>query len=251
MEAIPLPFNCIYNNIFNSWRILMGDNRIIALSEYQISMETIVDSDKSTMVVSLKYPKNWKVIKPDETSNIKTFSDGGSTYYWVEDSVDISSILDLIDDTIELNKDLEERVKLLQAKVEELKDIFMEEDLEKLKKIRFVFTSPRGRKPSTKKTTTTKKKEEKVDLKKDDKKVDQKDESKASVDDTSIKTDEEDKSKSNIDTTSSKTDKKDELKTEVVVNKGSETEVEEQADDQSIDDKIAEAINDKNTERND
>lgn len=224
-----------------------GDNRIIALSEYQIAMETIVDSDNSTMVVSLKYPKNWKVIKPDETSDIKTFSDGGSTYYWVDDSVDISSILDLIDETIELNKDLEERVKLLQAKVDELKDIFMEEDLEKLKKIRFVFTTPRGRRSSTKKTATTKKKETKVDSKKDEKKVDKKDESKTSVDATSIKFDDKDKSKSNADTTSSKSDKEDELKTEVVVNKESETEVEEQADGQSIDDKIAEAINDKNT----
>lgn len=228
----------------------MSDKRIIALSEYQIAMETIVDSDKSTMVVSLKYPKNWKVIKPDETSNIKTFSDGGSTYYWVDDSVDISSILDLIDETIELNKDLEERVKLLQVKVEELKDIFMEEDLEKLKKIRFVFTAPRRRKSSTKKTTETQKKEAKVDSKKDEKNGDKKDESKTSVDATSIKTNEKDESNlSAVDTTSSKTDKEDETKTETVVNKEPETEVEEQADGQSIDDKIAEAINDKNTEK--
>lgn len=227
----------------------MGDNRIIALSEYQIAMETIVDSDKSTMVVSLKYPKNWKVIKPDETSNIKTFSDGGSTYYWVDDSVDISSILDLIDETIELNKDLEERVKLLQVKVEELKDIFMEEDLEKLKKIRFVFTAPRRRKSSTKKVATTQKKETKVDSKKDEKK---------------------DKSKPNGDVDSTKADKKDEPKTETTVggdnnkqevkedeNKkpelvgevNNEPGIKEEADGQSIDDKIAEAISDKNTEK--
>lgn len=228
----------------------MSDKRIIALSEYQIAMETIVDSDKSTMVVSLKYPKNWKVIKPDETSNIKTFSDGGSTYYWVDDSVDISSILDLIDETIELNKDLEERVKLLQVKVEELKDIFMEEDLEKLKKIRFVFTAPRRRKSSTKKTTETQKKETKVDSKKDEKKGDKKDESKTSVDATSIKTNEKDESNlSAVDTTSSKPDKEDESKTAAVVNKESELEMKEEVDGQSIDDKIADAINDKNTER--
>lgn len=213
-------------------------------------METIVDSDKSTMVVSLKYPKNWKVIKPDETSNIKTFSDGGSTYYWVDDSVDISSILDLIEETIELNKDLEERVKLLQVKVEELKDIFMEEDLEKLKKIRFVFTAPRRRKSSTKKTTEAQKKETKADSKKDGKKGDKKDESKTSVDDTSIKTNEKDESNpSVVDTTSSKPDKEDESKTETVVNKEPELEMKEEADGQSIDDKIADAINDKNTEK--
>lgn len=228
----------------------MMDNKIIALSEYQIAMETIVDSDKSTMVVSLKYPKNWKVIKPDETSDIKTFSDGGSTYYWVDDSVDISSILDLIDETIELNKDLEERVKLLQSKVEELKDIFMEEDLEKLKKIRFVFTAPRGRRSSTKKTTTDKKKETNVNSKKDEKKVDKKDESKTSVDATSIKTDEKDESNpSVVNTTSRKPDKEGESKTETVVSKDNETEVVEETDGQSIDDKIAEAMNDKNTEK--
>lgn len=128
----------------------MGENRIKKYLPYGLGFDML----ENTLVVHIKYPNKWKVMEPTEGSSLKTFFDkpSGRQYYWIDDSSDMDEILDSIDDTIEFNKDMEERMKLLKEKIEELHTLFSEKDLEELNTLEFVFASKK------KKTTTKGKK---------------------------------------------------------------------------------------------
>ena len=83
-------------------------------------------------------------IAPDETTN------GVYFYYANINEVNINDMFEHIEAIINMNLAIEEKAKLLKMKIEELKVLFENTDIDKLRTMEFVFHKPkstRGRKP--------------------------------------------------------------------------------------------------------
>lgn len=133
----------------------MGESRIKNYIQYGLGFDTF----EGSIIVHVTYPQKWKVVEIEEGNPIKTFYEQstGRQYYWIDDNMDLDVILDEIDETINLNKDLQARFDLLKEKVEELHRLFIEKDLEELRTMEFTF---KKKKPKGKKALTNKKTEE-------------------------------------------------------------------------------------------
>lgn len=128
----------------------MLQKRIDKISKYFKSMELT----NGTFIVSVIYEPKWGVF-PSEDEKIKvTPSDDVADewfYYAKSSEKSIDEVFDLIDETIDSNLAAAEKYKLLIEKFDELKKMFAEEDLDRLKTLRFVLNKPkkqRGRKKS-------------------------------------------------------------------------------------------------------
>ena len=134
------------------------DKMFISLSEYNIGLQTY----EGNFVVSLKYPDNWSVIEPTE-KNIRFMRDAEKegVYYYIVPTSDgedgLNGVFGVINETILYNKELQEKVKLLNAKINELHDIFVNNPISELRKLEFVI---KGKKKKAQKKT---KAESKVD----------------------------------------------------------------------------------------
>lgn len=128
------------------------DKMFIALSEYNIGLQTY----EGNFVVSLRYPDGWAVIEPSDES-IKFMRDGEQTgvYYYIVPTSDgengLNGIFSVVKETVMYNKELQEKVELLNSKIKELQDIFVNNSISKLRTLEFVF------KPQRKKTGKTQK----------------------------------------------------------------------------------------------
>jgi len=94
-----------------------------------------------TPVVQTVLPSKW-VVYDNETISAKpleTLADGRVPYVFYSEKVTVDDILDYIEVIISINKEREEKMKLLKIKVDELKKIFTDNSLIKLKTLRFVM----------------------------------------------------------------------------------------------------------------
>ena len=138
------------------------DKMFIALSEYNIGLQTY----EGNFVVSLKYPDGWAVIEPSE-ENIRFMRDGEQkgVYYYIVPTSDgengLNGVFRVVNETVMYNKELQEKVELLNAKIKELQDIFVENPISKLRKLEFVFKPQK--KKAAKKTKAEKPTEEVVE----------------------------------------------------------------------------------------
>ena len=95
-------------------------------------------------VICVKYKPKWGAY-PSEGGKINAVPDENIPdvwwYYGKDDKVDIDSIFDLIDETIQTNLDAIRKVELFKLKAEELKRIFSDDSIsfKKLQTLRFVF----------------------------------------------------------------------------------------------------------------
>lgn len=107
------------------------NEHLVKLSEYGIGFNMY----EGTVIVNVLYPKKWSVLKP-ETSNINITDEDGRFYYWANIS-DIDELFDLIYTTIDYNKAIEEKAALFKAKINEMQQLFLKEDLDVLKTLEF------------------------------------------------------------------------------------------------------------------
>lgn len=120
--------------------MILQDKKFVSLSEYNIGFQTY----KGNFVISLKYPDNWAVIEPTDKS-IQFMRDEGTAgvYYYVV-SIEggeekLNCVFDAIEETIMYNKELQEKVELLNNKITELRDLFVEYPIDKLRNLEFTF----------------------------------------------------------------------------------------------------------------
>jgi hypothetical protein len=94
-----------------------------------------------TPVVQTILPSKWVVYENDTimAKPLDALSDGKTPYVFFSETVTIDDILDYIEVIISINKEREEKMKLLKVKVDELKKIFTECSLIKLKTLKFVI----------------------------------------------------------------------------------------------------------------
>ena len=108
------------------------NEQLIRLSSYKINFNIY----EGTVIISLEYPKDWTVLQVN-SNDIQTTSENGRQFYWVPLQTDVEKVFELIDETIEYNKDIEAKSELFRQKIDEMRKIFLEEDLHTLKTMEF------------------------------------------------------------------------------------------------------------------
>ena len=133
------------------------EEHIKELSEYNLSLETY----NGNFIVSLKYKNGWTVKKPENESIVFSYdNDNGVCYYAVPITSDIECVFKAINETIQRNKEMEEKVALYKEKREEMKELFRTKPLSELKKMEFTFPTPK--KEKSKKQKEQQKEEQQV-----------------------------------------------------------------------------------------
>lgn len=90
--------------------------------------------------ILMKYPDKW-VMPKIKTNKIEIKKDDKlGVYYYTTLNNDPEILFKLAENTIELNRKIEEKRQLLLEKMDELKRLFANEDLEKLKGLKYDFT---------------------------------------------------------------------------------------------------------------
>ena len=108
------------------------NEQLIRLSSYKINFNIY----EGTVIISLEYPRDWTVLEIN-SSDIQTTSENGRQFYWVPLQMDVEKVFELIDETIEYNKDIEAKSELFKQKIDEMRKIFLEEDLQTLRTMEF------------------------------------------------------------------------------------------------------------------
>lgn len=126
------------------------NEHLIKLSEYSVGFNMY----EGTIIVNVLYPKKWSILKP-MSENINITDDKGRQYYWAN-LADINELFDLIYDTIDYNKAIEEKAKLFKEKINEMQQLFINEDLDVLKTLEFKIKKKKSTpKSKAKKETET------------------------------------------------------------------------------------------------
>ena len=95
--------------------------------------------EDGNFLITLIYNDGWKIIPP-ENNKIDFGQEKDITYYAAAiNEVSFDEVFMSIKETIDYNIDLQRKVTLYKAKVDELQEIFANESLEKLRTITFVF----------------------------------------------------------------------------------------------------------------
>jgi hypothetical protein len=115
------------------------EEKILKLSEYIKSIQ--FPKDGNIVYIEILLPLNWKTFEENLVKIVKGEVEGDKVSYYVysESNNDISRLLNYVDKVVKLNKELEEKKKLLIGKINELKEIFNEKSLEELRNIKFVI----------------------------------------------------------------------------------------------------------------
>lgn len=121
--------------------------KIISLSEYKLGFNIY----SGHTIINVTYPKEWSVIKPDN-QQIAFAQDEVNTetyFYSAPITFDMNNIFEIIEATIEFNKEMEKKILLFQEKQKELQNIFIEESYETLETLTFSFKKKRKSQKST------------------------------------------------------------------------------------------------------
>ena len=154
-----MPLIGLHNRYNFSWipYMTLQDKKFVSLSEYNIGLQTY----QGNFVISLKYPDNWAVIEPtDKSIQFMRDEETVGVYYYVV-SVEggeekLNGVFDAIDETIMYNKELQEKVELLNQKITELRDLFVEYPIDKLRNLEFTFKKQKKKAAKKAQPTETK-----------------------------------------------------------------------------------------------
>lgn len=92
--------------------------------------------------LATSFPDKWTLFDPSmisEEFNVQIKQSEGKTYFLCDISDGLEPIFNAADFIIEQNRVLEEKTTLLKEKVEELRSMFEQESLDRLKRLKFVL----------------------------------------------------------------------------------------------------------------
>ena len=127
--------------------------RIEKLGSYFVSMN--LSAENGIIYVLVNFPKSWGCSEVTEYNfNVKSVKDDapGYVYFFADMEVGFDKIFDAIEYNITFNQDAEAKVNLLKEKIEELKDIFENEDIDTLKTLEFKLKKKKNTKIKKKST---------------------------------------------------------------------------------------------------
>lgn len=153
--------NFIYNNDDNLWYRMMNlQDIMVKLAEYSVGCR-IMDG---YFLINITYNENWNVIPP-ENDKIEFAQKNGVSYYMAMiNEVSFEEVFNSIKETIDYNIDLQKKVNLFKAKVDELQEIFAKEDLDTLRTISFEYNKKKEKRKYVKKTEKVKKEKKLTEL---------------------------------------------------------------------------------------
>lgn len=125
-------------------------DKMVALSAYNPNFNIFGGQS----IVRLSFPSNWKVLK-SSNENVKVTADDNDKctyFYYASVGVDFNEIFDCIDETVSYNNEIAEKSKLFKEKVSELKELFLNEDLQTLSTLEFKLRKKVSRKKVDKTT---------------------------------------------------------------------------------------------------
>lgn len=124
-------------------------DRIRKNSEYFRSIEMA----STYPILRVKYPEKWGVY-PSNDGRIKVTRSEDTPnewyYYTTDESVTLDNMFDMLEQTVDMNLSAISKIQLLKEKVEELKELFSSETLERLQTLYFGFETKKkksSRKP--------------------------------------------------------------------------------------------------------
>lgn len=128
--------------------------RIKDISEYFRGFEFV----QNLLIIKVQYKDKWDVFgTKDESIKVAPDDKDKNVYfYYGENTIEYDAFFNLIETTIRYNMEKEEKVALLREKMNELKELFLNENMETLKTLKFTFEKKkeykkRGRKPKQQK----------------------------------------------------------------------------------------------------
>ena len=122
-------------------------DRIKNLGSYFSEMKVASgENGEEYIYVTVSFPSEWVLdARTLEKFNVDCSVENGVTYFWADLDTEFSAVFDAIDYNIKVNKEAQEKVVLFNQKINELREIFADEnnDIEKLKTLEFGFLSDR------------------------------------------------------------------------------------------------------------
>jgi hypothetical protein len=106
-------------------------------------------------VVKVQFNPKWGAYpSEDKTISVAKSDERADEYFYYAkaDVVDVEKIFDLIEETIEMNKTVALKIKLMSEKMKELQDIFTTNSYKKLQTLRFAMDEVKEDKPKRKYT---------------------------------------------------------------------------------------------------
>ena len=115
-------------------------DRIKNISEYFIGMQ--MSTEDNVVYVRTRFPDKWVISELlEDNFNVRGIQDkkNNTQFFFtnIENGFDV--VFDAIDFTIQMNKSALERLELFKEKVDELKELFDSEEIEKLRRLEFTF----------------------------------------------------------------------------------------------------------------
>lgn len=131
-------------------------SRIEKIGKIFVSFNVVAEESAAYAIISM--PSGWSLpdkskLKENFKIEIAPMNGGAAMCFATEISNGPDCIFDAIDYVMDFNRELSARKELLMQKIEELKEVFIKEPVEKLKTLKFTFDEPK--KP--KKTASKKK----------------------------------------------------------------------------------------------
>ena len=123
------------------------NERINKLGVYFDSMN--LSSKNNIIYVRVAFPKGWGCSEVTEHNfNVKAVKDDvpGYFYFFANMEIGFDKVFDAIDYNIQFNEEAQIKVALLKDKIEELKFIFENEDINVLKTLEFKYKKKKQRK---------------------------------------------------------------------------------------------------------
>lgn len=127
--------------------------RIKRLGTYFNSMN--IAAENNIIYVLVSFPQGWGCSEVTEHNfNVKTVRDEnpGYFYFFADMEIGFDKVFDAIEYNIKFNEDAQAKVALLRNKIEELKNIFEQEDIQTLETLEFKFKKKTTKSPKSKKT---------------------------------------------------------------------------------------------------
>ena len=114
-----------------------------------IEYDPSVEMTGGLNIVRVEFPDKWRVYSNDnETIKVAQSETTANEWFYYANAES------LIEHTVKFNKEMSLKIKLLNEKIDELKELFSDKDLEELKTLEFITSKPKKRKNTKKKTET-------------------------------------------------------------------------------------------------
>ena len=127
--------------------------KMIEYAKYGITVKTSLNNDVEYYMVCMTFGGKWKILDPGDNPSWKNvmcakINNNGTYCYMTEFKNGITSIFEVIDETIRYNDELDKKVELLKVKAEELKELFATKNYDELVRLKFVIETLQEASPS-------------------------------------------------------------------------------------------------------